>query len=231
MENDAKGILILILPFALVMTVVITAWPLFVGAIAFSIAWRLLQEYQWRQLSIAVNPDFRRLIESNQGKITVADLALTTGLTGSSARWFLNRKAKEYGAQAIPYENKGIVYYFLTVAALRNMFDDSDPDFELEEYFEPSQPSASPHDIAQLLDLDEPRNRGIAGIAALVDLNSAADLEPMIQAELAKRFDVHPSTVRKRRREPDFTEWSQTKDPDGIAWQYDANTRQFFPQI
>ncbi|WP_225875257.1 hypothetical protein [[Limnothrix rosea] IAM M-220] len=218
------------------MTVVITAWPLIVLAIAFSIAWRLWQEYQWQQLSLAVNPDFRRLIETNQGKITVADLALETGLSGGSARWFLNRKAKEYGAQAIAYENRGIIYYFLTVSALGNMFDDSDPEFELDEFeladtvqSEPVEASSSPNDIAQLLDVEDASRVG--NISSLVDLHSAQALEPMIQADLAKRLDVHPSTLRKRRQEEGFLEWSRDKDPQNVSWEFDADSRQFFPQV
>lgn len=53
---------------------------------------------------------------------------------------------------------------------------------------------------------------------------------PMIQTELAKRFSVHPSTLRKRRGRDNFAEWSQAKDPDNIPWRYDPNTRQFSPQ-
>lgn len=231
MENDAKGLLILILPFALVVSLLITAWPLIVLAIAFSIAWRLWQEYQWQQLSMAINPDFRRLIESNQGKITVADLALQTGLPGSSARWFLNRKAKEYGAQAIAYGNLGVIYYFLTVGALGNMFDDSDPEFELEDpYDDLDEPSSSPKDIAKLLDL-ETSSQNLLDISSLVALNAALNLGSLIQADLAKRLDVHPSTLRKRREEEDFAEWSQEKDPNGIPWQYDPESKQFSPKI
>ncbi len=238
MENDAKSILILILPFALLVTVVIAAWPLIVLAIALAIAWKLWQEYQWQQLSMAINPDFRRLVEIHQGKVTVADLALKTGLSGSSARWFLSRKAKEYGAQAVSYQNRGIVYYFLTAGALGNMFDMSDPDFDLDEDFiETDQPSASPSDIAQLLDIEDETDADLptsfANVSALTnmeDVEASTDTnQKLIQADLAKRLDVHPSTLRKRRREQDFAQWSQSRDPDGIAWQYDPEDRQFFP--
>lgn len=51
----------------------------------------------------------------------------------------------------------------------------------------------------------------------------------LLQAELAKRFDVHSSTVYKRRDEPDFAQWSRSKDPEGIAWQYLPDTKQFCP--
>jgi hypothetical protein len=51
----------------------------------------------------------------------------------------------------------------------------------------------------------------------------------LIQSELAKRLNVYSSTVFKRRDDPDFSEWSRNRDPDGIAWRYDRKAREFFP--
>lgn len=51
----------------------------------------------------------------------------------------------------------------------------------------------------------------------------------LLQAELAKRLDVHSSTVYKRRDDPDFAQWSQSKDPDKIAWKFLPDTKQFCP--
>lgn len=53
--------------------------------------------------------------------------------------------------------------------------------------------------------------------------------DTLIQAELAKRLDVHSSTVGKRKSDPDFAEWSQSRDPDGIAWEYDDEEKVFIP--
>lgn len=53
--------------------------------------------------------------------------------------------------------------------------------------------------------------------------------QSLIQAELAKRLDVHSSTVGKRKSDPDFAEWSQSRDPEGIAWEYSPDTREFIP--
>ncbi|ERN42584.1 hypothetical protein KR51_00006740 [Rubidibacter lacunae KORDI 51-2] len=52
----------------------------------------------------------------------------------------------------------------------------------------------------------------------------------LIQADLAKRLDVHPSTVTKRKGEPDFSEWSQCRDPEGIAWVFDPQKKVFRPR-
>ena len=51
----------------------------------------------------------------------------------------------------------------------------------------------------------------------------------LIQAELAKRLDVHSSTVGKRKSDEDFPEWSQSRDPEGIAWGYNPESKEFVP--
>lgn len=53
--------------------------------------------------------------------------------------------------------------------------------------------------------------------------------KPLIQAELAKRLDVHSSTVGKRKSDEDFPEWSQSRDPEGVAWGYNPETKEFIP--
>jgi hypothetical protein len=69
--------------------------------------------------------------------------------------------------------------------------------------------------------------------------DTAASLEPapptidrplvtIIQSELAKRLDVHSSTVYKRRSEPNFTEWTRNRDPDGLAWAYTDTTKEYY---
>jgi hypothetical protein len=61
-----------------------------------------------------------------------------------------------------------------------------------------------------------------------------ADLPPtspvvlIIQSELAKRLDVHPSTIYKRRSEPNFTDWTRNRDPEGIAWGYAEATKEYY---
>ena len=51
--------------------------------------------------------------------------------------------------------------------------------------------------------------------------------QSLIQAELAKRLDLNSSTVGRRKSDPDFEEWSQSKDPEGVAWKYEADTKLF----
>ena len=51
----------------------------------------------------------------------------------------------------------------------------------------------------------------------------------LIQVDLAKRLDTTPSTVGRRKTDPSFPEWSQSKDPEGIAWKYLRKSRVFVP--
>ena len=56
-------------------------------------------------------------------------------------------------------------------------------------------------------------------------------LVTIIQSELAKRLDVHPSTVYKRRSEPGFTDWTRNRDPDGLAWGYAEASKEYYQII
>jgi hypothetical protein len=62
-----------------------------------------------------------------------------------------------------------------------------------------------------------------------LEAQKTQDFKPLIQAELAKRLDVHSSTVGKRKSDDDFPEWSQSRDPEGIAWEYNSDTKEFVP--
>jgi hypothetical protein len=50
----------------------------------------------------------------------------------------------------------------------------------------------------------------------------------ILQSELAKRLDVHSSTVYKRRSEPNFTDWTRNRDPEGIGWGYAEATKEYY---
>ena len=47
--------------------------------------------------------------------------------------------------------------------------------------------------------------------------------------QLMKRFACGERLLRIKRSQPDFTEWSRQRDPEGIAWQYKGG--QFVPQM
>ncbi len=53
-------------------------------------------------------------------------------------------------------------------------------------------------------------------------------LVTILQSELAKRLDVHSSTVYKRRSEPNFIDWTRNRDPEGLAWGYDESNKEYY---
>jgi|GEM_PF-1652501 cytoskeletal protein RodZ len=62
-------------------------------------------------------------------------------------------------------------------------------------------------------------------------MSASAAAEPrqsLIQAQLARRLQVSSSTIGKRKHKPDFSQWAQTKDPEGLLWQYCSDSKEFF---
>ncbi len=55
-----------------------------------------------------------------------------------------------------------------------------------------------------------------------------APMVTIIQSELAKRLDVHSSTIYKRRSEPGFTDWTRNRDPEGVAWGYAEAAKEYY---
>ncbi|RUS94450.1 hypothetical protein DSM106972_093450 [Dulcicalothrix desertica PCC 7102] len=52
---------------------------------------------------------------------------------------------------------------------------------------------------------------------------------PLKQSALAKRLQVGESTLNKKRDKVDFTQWSKSKDPDGVGWKFDKELSIFLP--
>lgn len=201
-DNSAVGCLILIFPIAFVIIFLFATWPVLLALLVLSAIWNIGQRYQWQKWSQQVNPIFHKLIQENRGSITALDLAMKAGFSAATAKRYLDIKAAEFGAQRLVYEDRGTVYYFITASTLGSIFDESEP---------PTQ--SSQEDVEQA----EPPEQKQSPPKAL------------IQSELAKRFDVHSSTVYKHRDDPSFAEWSRTRDPEGIAWKYSPETKQFSP--
>jgi len=51
--------------------------------------------------------------------------------------------------------------------------------------------------------------------------------ELLTQAELSKRFGYDSGTLTKNRSKPSFKEWSQSKDPEGKAWEYLPDSQRY----
>jgi uncharacterized protein YbcV (DUF1398 family) len=66
------------------------------------------------------------------------DLSLKANLSARNSNRFLAQKAQEYGAYCKELPDKNMVYYFITVSTLVNIFDDSEPELLIEksEYIE-----------------------------------------------------------------------------------------------
>jgi hypothetical protein len=50
-------------------------------------------------------------------------------------------------------------------------------------------------------------------------------------ADLAKRLEVNPGTLSRNRAKPNFTQWSQGKDPEQWAWQYVSEVERYAPVL
>lgn len=199
-DRSTASILILIIPFALLVVFLYSAWPILLGIMAIAIALRFWQQYQWKVMGDKINPAFNALLKENQGCLTAVDLSLRSEFPLPIAQRFLEQRATDYGAKRQQLGDQGTAYYFLTASALGAIFADSEPVAELEALSR--EAIASP---------DSPQPTAL------------------IQAELAKRLDVHSGTLTKRKSDPSFGEWSREKDPEGIAWQYAAKQKLFIP--
>jgi hypothetical protein len=206
-DNSATGCLVLIVPTAFLIAFLFIAWPVLLALVVFSAGWNIWQTYQWQQLSKEINPTFNQLILKNQGCVTPLDLAMTANLSGPIARRYLETKVKEFGARTIDYEDRGKVYYFITVNTLGSIFDESEP---------PKRDQSESQNEAQSALAEPPTQQQHPS-------------QSLIQIELAKRLDVHSSTVYKRRSDSDFSEWTRSRDPEGIAWAYSPEIKEFYP--
>ena len=277
-DDSASGVLVLIIPFALAIVLLFTAWPLVLVLVLLGGVWNVWQRYQWLKWSQQLNPIFHQLIQANQGCLTALDLAMKANISGRAAKRFLDTKAKEFGTRAIEYEDKGTVYYFTTGSTLNSLLDGSETPKEIaiarsttaeqtpiEVSAETVASEAEPVTTAEQTPVEVPE----ATVASEIEASTAEadtpteaqteapppeqqpptesedeELEPvpaekspkklmafgsLIQIELANRLGVHSSTVYKRRYDSDFPEWSKSRDPQGIAWEYSEDTKEFYP--
>jgi len=231
-DGGATGALILIFPIAMVVAIAYAAWPILSILIGSLFAWWIWQRVQWRRWSQEIDPIFNRLVRENQGCLTPLDLSTQANLSAAAARRFLERKALEYGAQRKDFAQRGSVYYFLTTSAMAGLFTQSEPLAEL--------------DLLETVEEDDlglgmafggassPTTAAVAVTPTATPAATAGDDGPLpegalIQAELAKRLQVHASTVYKRRADSDFSQWSRSRDPEGKAWQYFVERKVFVP--
>lgn len=242
-DSYGKGFLVLILPISVAIIFFVNTWRIWIVLAALLIAFKLFQSYRWQQWCTKVNPAFHQLVESNQGRITPIDLAIKGNFSGTKAKRYLDTKAGEFGARIVNVEDGNQVYHFITAKTLSSLLDSSEP--EPEEVSTPALSSAK----TQILSALEPKlevshAEKVTSETISEEINTSPQhlhkeekqsLEKqllfgsLIQSELAKRLGVYSSTVFKRRNDPQFSEWSRNRDPDGIAWMYSKETKEFFP--
>lgn len=224
-NSSASGFLVVLLPLAFAIAFLFVAWPVVLALVLVGICLRLWQNYQWQKWSQQVNPFFHQLIQETQGRVTALDLAMKANLSGAAAQRYLDTKAQEFGASALDYQDKGKVYYFITANTLGSIFDDSEPSRQsyvndAPEAVAPARKEQQPQELADDEEFEEPENEP-------TDEQRAS--KALIQSELARRLDVHSSTIYKRRSEPYFADWSQGRDPEGISWRFEPDNMLFFP--
>jgi hypothetical protein len=199
----------LILPAALMLLVLQKILPLLLAIAAASGAWHILQRYQQKQQRQQGNLDdiFYQLIQEYQGRMTVLDLAMNTKLPPQQVQEYLDQRAAEFSAQFEVTEQGGIVYYFETIQSGLSQATE----VQFEAVLSPQQ------------------NRPEVVLFPL----PATDTFPteLNQSELARRLNVHPSTIRNWKHKSEFQNWSLQKDPDAIAWQYSPEKKRFYPII
>ena len=229
LDRNSNGILVLIIPVAFAIVIVCQLWPVLLGLAVLIVSWKAWQNYQWQKWSEQVNPYFNNIVKENRGYLTPLDLSLKANLTAKAAKAFLERKSAEYGTSPQKIPDKGVVYYFPTASALGRIFDDSEPvgDFEAESTIteDPSQVTTKESSTVSFKEITQLAKE----TASPTTESTQPEVSTLNQAELAKRLDVNSSTVgrNKVKSESDFAMWSQSKDPEGVAWKYLEESNEF----
>ena len=258
LDNGSAGALVLLIPVAFGFVVLYALWPLLLLIAVAIVAFKFWQDQKWRKWCEEINPYFNQLIKENRGHITPVDLSVKANLTANAAKAFLARKSDEYGTQPQKVLDRGVVYYFPTASALGSILDDSEPEAAVNSYQLAARDNSklSVRGIAQLAKQEQeteetatdsessvalitkeesPQTTTInpeSEISSSIDSSASIDAgQSLIQAELAKRLDLNSSTVGRRKSDPDFPLWSMSKDPEGIAWKYDPDTKLYVADV
>jgi outer membrane lipoprotein SlyB len=72
---------------------------------------------------------------------------------------------------------------------------------------------------------DDQANDGLDTVTEQVN----SDVTPLQTSALAKRLGLHPKALSRYKSKPDFSQWSQKKDPNSTAWTYDNVSKIFCP--
>jgi hypothetical protein len=96
----------------------------------------------------------------------------------------------------------------------------------LEEILSTGEAQVSSVSVDNVDITEEVKERSIDNVDKIVDKTSKRLLSGV---DLAKRLGVNPGTLTRNRAKPNFTQWSQGKDPEQWAWQYVPQVEQYTP--
>ena len=225
---------------------------LLIGAAVVWIGFRGLRYKQQQQQTLQTA--LYQLMQENHGRVSVLDLATKAQLPLSMAKPFLEQTAREFDTEFEVTEQGDIWYCFQTA---RSSLESSPntipvkrelpqksvksnlPQKQSESNLQGSNSIAAQSESNQnsaRSPLSQPQNsskvetynsRSVRSELSK-DLSESNSFQPLIQAELARRLQVSPSTVSNRKVKPDFSDWSKSKDPEGIAWNYSKETQKFY---
>lgn len=145
-----------------------------------------------------------KIIQQHQGRVSVIDFAMTTKVTSDEAKIFLDAKAKEFLAEFEVTESGDVLYVFNT---LKNQKVS-------ESILETQSQSQINSKESFSISVEEER------------IDKSVSLS---QADLARRFNLSSTSVGRKKFSPDFTQWTQERDPEGQSWHYDADRKTFHP--
>lgn len=230
MENYGKSFLVIILPISFLIIFVLNTWKFLLIGLLVIMSFNLWQKYRWEKWCDQVNPLFYELIEENQGKISSVDLAIRGNFPGDEAKRYLEKKAKEFGVNLVDSETDSPYYYFITGSILGEILDGSESDMKPvgRSVTKEARSLLSPP-VLVLEGREGDKEGQITNSLQTKSLEKQLAFGSLIQSELAQRLGVYSSTVYKRRNDPDFSEWTRSRDPEGIAWSYSRKNREFFP--
>lgn len=62
-----------------------------------------------------------------------------------------------------------------------------------------------------------------------IDIKVVNSLHPLSQRQLGKRLGISHTAVGKKQKLTIFTDWTRERDPEGLAWEYDEQSKLFQP--
>ena len=232
-KKDDSGYVVFGIAIALGLLVMKDTIPLLLLLVGGIGAWRFWKRYQKKQQEqlAHLNGVFYRLIKENNGWITPLDLAMNSQVGAEDVREYLDRKAMEFSAQFEVTEQGGILYYFSTTQAFISSLEDEEIEFLQHQPHQPGQTESSTPGASQSCEQPqpEPANKNEISLFPVPPSVQAKIPDFLNQLELAKRLNVHPSTLSKWKTKPQFKDWCMQKDPDNITWNYSGKTKRFYP--